>query len=422
MRPRVSTIVMLLAAVAGLAFSGWSTADFVQHLDRQVHGIHCSFIPGLDALDVSGASGCHVALMSTWSSVFRSRIWGGLPVALPGMAVFAFLLYRAVELLLNRRQHDRDASAFLVAAWLLPVLTSLFFGFIALTQLDAFCKLCVGIYLSSFTGFGAALAGLLTRDPHGAALAEADDDAEDDGLDDDLAPAGGPIPWGLHLGGFGEGVLFVAVPVLLYAGLAPDFTRFVGACGTLPKPDDPYGILVPIGAHGAGADAIEVLDPLCPSCAGMEKRLKASGLGERLDRKAVLFPLDDTCNWMVGSAIHPGACTVSEAVLCAGDQADAVLAWAFEHGEEIRAAASVDPDDAGRMVKAAFPSVGKCLGSAAVRTRLNRSLRWIVANQLPVLTPQLYVEGRKVCDDDTDLGLDWALSHLLAQGGAVEGR
>jgi hypothetical protein len=31
----------LLACALGLFFTGFSTFDFVQHLDRQVHGIHC---------------------------------------------------------------------------------------------------------------------------------------------------------------------------------------------------------------------------------------------------------------------------------------------------------------------------------------------------------------------------------------------
>ena len=34
-------------------------------------------------------------------------------------------------------------------------------------------------------------------------------------------------------------------------------------------------------------------------------------------------------------------------------------------------------------------------------------------NSIPVLTPQLYVAGVKVCDEDTDLGLDWALARML---------
>ena len=40
-----------------------------------------------------------------------------------------------------------------------------------------------------------------------------------------------------------------------------------------------------------------------------------------------------------------------------------------------------------------------------------------MSNRLPVLTPQLYVEGRKLCDEDTDLGMDFALSHMLTPGG-----
>jgi hypothetical protein len=51
-----------------------------------------------------------------------------------------------------------------------------------------------------------------------------------------------------------------------------------------------------------------------------------------------------------------------------------------------------------------------------VKTKLNRSMRWVVQNELPVITPQLYVDGVKLCDADTDLGLDWALSRLLARG------
>ena len=43
------------------------------------------------------------------------------------------------------------------------------------------------------------------------------------------------------------------------------------------------------------------------------------------------------------------------------------------------------------------------------------SLRWAVANQLQVLTPQLYVRGTKLCDEDTDIGLDYSLRRLINQ-------
>lgn len=412
MRPRLPVVIAALAALAGLFFSGWSTLDFVAHLDRQVHAIHCSFVPGLSAPDVSGSSGCHTALMSPYSSVFRGRIWGGLPVALPGMAVFAYLLYRALDAWLRDVQHDLGLARFTVVAWLLPVLTSVVFGWIALSELGELCKLCMGIYGSSALGFVASLVGLLTLPSAAKLVAEEDTDS---GEDVEAQPAAALPPFAAHASRFGEGVVFVALPVGLYFAMAPDFSDYLGTCGTLPEVADRYEVLVPLGTARGGVPAIEVLDPLCPACAGMEDRLEASGLDQSLDRRAALFPLDDTCNWMVTSALHPGACTVSEAVLCAGDGAPEVLAWAFEHGAEVRAAEAAQEGAAAQLVLASFPDLRSCVGSTAVKQRLNRSLRWIVRNELPVLTPQLFVDGVKVCDDDTDLGLDWALSRLVAR-------
>ena len=63
-------VVVLVGALVGLVFAGVSTYDFVQHLDRQVHSLHCSFIPGVS--HGTGESGCQVAMMSPYSSVFRT--------------------------------------------------------------------------------------------------------------------------------------------------------------------------------------------------------------------------------------------------------------------------------------------------------------------------------------------------------------
>jgi len=61
---------------------------------------------------------------------------------------------------------------------------------------------------------------------------------------------------------------------------------------------------------------------------------------EKLDINLALFPLDSECNWMLDSALHPGACIVSKAVLCGGSQARQVLEWAFEEQEYLTRAAS----------------------------------------------------------------------------------
>jgi hypothetical protein len=221
-----------------------------------------------------------------------------------------------------------------------------------------------------------------------------------------------------------QGVAFVFLPVMFYAIAAPDFSKFVGTCGELKKPEDPYGVMLELPG-GKGTPAIEVFDPLCPSCKALEDRLEASGLGTELDRRLVLFPLDSTCNWMVGTTIHPGACAISEAVLCAGSaKAGAVIDWAFLNQDEIRTKAGAAPDPetgeavAGDMASAQFPELADCIGSAKVKSQINKSLRWAVANQLQVLTPQLYVRGKKLCDEDTDIGMDYSLRRLINQQSA----
>ena len=106
---------------------------------------------------------------------------------------------------------------------------------------------------------------------------------------------------------------------------------------------------------------------------------------------------------------------VSEAILCAGKEAPKVVDWAFKNQEDLRNMAAEDPAKLKTEIGRAFPSLKRCVGSKGVQHKLNKSLRWAVKNRLPVLTPQLYVEGRKLCDEDTDLGMDFALSRLLEE-------
>lgn len=477
-------VLVAASCALGFSFAAVSTADFVAHLDRQVHGIHCSFLPGVEPPDLSGSSGCHVTLMSPYSSVLRDRIWGGIPISLPAMGVFAYLAFFALALLVARRTEDRRASGFLLLGTALPLATSAVMGWIAFSELGAACKLCIGIYVSSALAFAFALALFLrTRPQFPSHLAErlgpapryaarsrasaTDVDPIDLGAaqtapadatlrDDDRRALGtadtiedpargrrlatasemdrrlgrarprmgptGPIGAGTLAGAFALGVACVLLPVLAYAAGAPDFERYLGACGTLARPDDPHRVLVPLGPQSAPVDVIEVLDPLCPACRGFERRFAALPDAARVRRRALLFPLDDACNWMVDRPVHPGACAISEAILCADDDAEEVLRWAFDAQDALRAAAARDPGAPARMVVDRFPRLRGCVGSPAARDRLNRSLRWAVANALPVLTPQVYVAGTRICDADTDLGLDWTLRRLLERSGETAPR
>ncbi len=379
-----------VAAVSGLAFAGVSTADFIEHLDRQVHSIHCSFVPGAgkDLAD----NGCKTVMMSTWSSVFRSSMWGGLPIALLAVATFAFLVMKQLQVALGKHT-NRHHTLFLVVAWLLPTLMSVVFGTIALTQIGALCKLCVGIYASSAVGLVLAVVAHVQAEKTSS-----------------------PSPLGLWGAWFGEGVLYVAVMVLFYVLFAPQAPKSVDGCGTLVKRDDPAQVFIKMTA--TGTPSIAVLDPLCPACKGFDERIRNSGLDQRLALDAVLFPLDSTCNWMVKESMHPGACAVSEAMLCVLKDSSAeslkILDWAFVHQERLRTDAKESDAGVRAELEKTFPKVKGCLGSAQVKNRLNKSLRWAVANALPVLTPQLFIGDKRVCDEDTDLGLEYTVDRMLS--------
>lgn len=411
MSGRPWTVLTLVAAIGGLTFASVSTSDFAAHLDRQVHGLHCSFLPGLAPTDVSGTTGCHATLMSRYSSVMRDSVWGGVPISLPAMSVFAYLAFWAGFLLLRRRELDARATLFLLLATFLPVGASAVMGYLSLAELQAACKLCIGIYVCSGLGLVGAIGAFLAANSH-AKLA-----------DGDTVPGTGVprLSW-LQLGlAFALGVGFVFAPFIAYASTAPNFARYIGKCGDLRALADAEGILVPIGPQGRADAMVEVLDPLCPACKAFETRYLAMPIAKQISRKSLLFPLDHECNWMVDSAIHPGACAISEAVLCAKGDADEVLAWAFAEQEAIVAATRKDPTAAARMAKARFPELAECVGSPTARARLNVGLRWAVKNRLQVLTPQIYIAGRRLCDEDTDLGLDYALPRLVERGHGKSG-
>ena len=397
---KVLLLAFVLCAALGVAFSAVSTYDFVAHLDRQVHDITCSFIPGLKDAGTGNASGCFAVMMSPFSSVLRDATWGGVPIALPSLSVFAFLFFFGVVLLVKKNAVLRPAHvAFAVAAAALPSVISIIYWVISVNVIGTVCKNCVGIYVASFGAFIAAVAALFfsTKRPK--------------------PEAPEAMPWGFYGLGFFEGVLFVAVPLVVFLAMKPAYTDEMARCGELMHPDDKYNVRVALHRNPGGVQAIELVDPLCPACKAFRDRLEASGLIDRLDLEGVMFPLDKTCNWMVSESLHPGACTVSEAVLCAGDRAEEVLNWSLDNQEELRQMATADPKALTAKIKTRFPFVAECVGKPAIKTKVNRSLRWIISNSSRVMTPQLFVQGVKLCDEDSDLGLEFALNRLLTTGG-----
>src|SRR5260370_42229635 len=111
---RPALVVACLGALLGFAFAAVSTSDFMQHLDRQVHSIHCSFIPGAGA--EIGESGCRTVMLSPYSSLFRDSLWGGLPISLLAVAVFAYLLMHIGRTILSGKTFTKHESLYLFGA------------------------------------------------------------------------------------------------------------------------------------------------------------------------------------------------------------------------------------------------------------------------------------------------------------------
>jgi len=398
MTPRTLVTLVSIGSLVGFCFAATATYDFAAHLDRQVHNLHCSFIPGISSGASAASQGCQVTLMSPYSSLFRESVWGGVPIALFAMAVFAGLTALAASMLLLNAERERIALATLLLMASIPVAASLVMGSIALFKLHTACKQCIGIYLASaVVGVAALLAQRDTPDYATRKSARK------------TAPPS--RAWLLAVPLTGALLILLTTSYVL---AMPSYQRVNHDCGTLTQPSDTHNVFVHLPAPSASAHkAIEVFDPLCPACKAFEARLAASNLDQQLQRDLLLFPLDKTCNWMVDNTLHPGSCAVSAAVLCAGARAKTVMDWAFSIHEELEAAGRRDKDAPARMVHAQFPELSSCMTSAVTKARLTQSLRWAVKNRIPVLTPQLYVAGKRVCDEDTDLGLEFTLSRML---------
>lgn len=403
--------VAAIGAVIGLIYSGVSTADFTAHLDRQLHPIRCTLLPGIEEASQVDQSveGCKAAMFSPYSSFWRDRYWGGIPWSLPGMGLYVFALALGVWALLTRRGHEIAPNLGLAVAALVAAGTSLVFFYLSATRLGAFCTTCVGSYIG---------AGILLAGAAGVLYFS----REDRFITQPGARRGGTLFFWMaaHLVEIG---VAVALPVVVHVRSLPDYGPHVTRCETLKDEKPPEGVILPLRTATAPApvDTFLVMDPLCPACKSLHARLAASDYASRLSFRALLLPLDAECNWMLKDSMHPGACLLSRALLCAGDRAADLLDFIYENQEEMRSdGIGKRPDRIRERVVSRFPDVADCLDRPETKIRLNKALHHAADLALPLLTPQVYLNGRRLCDEDTDLGLTFALTRLIGpdEGGA----
>ena len=392
---RTYAIFGIAGSVLGLVFSTLSTVDYAEHLDRHLHDVHCSLIPGL----VSGAdeeNPCRAAMYSAYSALYRGTYWGGIPISLFAIGAFSFFLGFSLYLFFAGDGASRKALTFFSIAGMTPLLVSLFMFFISVTKIGSLCKTCVGIYVSSaLLAVGAFLAYRQLGDP----LVERRE-----------GKWGPPVVWVVAL------LVAALLPSLVYAGAVPDQRPYLKSCGKLEKPVEAHGALIRMKTPMSVRQATLFEDPLCPTCRAFHQRMLAEGAFDRLDVQMSLFPLDSDCNWMLTNPLHPGACTVSKAVICGADQARQVLEWAYDQQDELVAAAKSSDAQLRAMIGRRWgPQLVSCLDTPATKLKLNHQLHFAADNAIPVSTPQMYLGDQKVCDEDTDLGLRYTLRQLAPE-------
>jgi protein-disulfide isomerase len=205
-----------------------------------------------------------------------------------------------------------------------------------------------------------------------------------------------------------------------YVSALPSYAGQLASCqagpgGKLKVAKESHNALVKLATPRSVRQATMFVDPLCPTCKAFHERLVAEDVLDKLDAELVMFPLDSECNWMLDTAIHPGACVLARAVLCS-KQPRAMLDWAFANQEDLKYLAIGGKDKLkSRLAQQWGQELVACTDQKDTQVRLNRHLQFAVANQVQVSTPQMFLGDARLCDEDTDLGLRYALSQLAPE-------
>jgi uncharacterized membrane protein len=384
--------IALVASALGLIFASYSTLDYAQHLDRHLHDVHCSFIPGAAA--TSEAEACRAAMYSPYSALLKDQYWGGVPISLFALGAFCFFAAFSLYLLLSGSRASQRTYGFFALVGVTPLLVSLLMLTISLTQLGQLCKTCVGIYISSaLLALGAVTAWLAHRGQGGPVGGWA------------LVPA-----WLVALG------VTSLAPAVVYAASVPDQRPYITQCGEIKQAKIKGDSPVKLRGSRAVQPTMLFEDPLCPTCKAFHDRLVTENIIEKLDIELVLFPLDSECNWMVPDPLHPGACIVSKAVLCGEGNSRQVLEWAYNEQEYLARAGKAGEGVLRAAIKQRWgESMLRCVDDRKTDVRLNNHLHFASENNIPVSTPQMYLGKRRICDEDTDLGLRFTLAQLAPE-------
>jgi uncharacterized membrane protein/predicted DsbA family dithiol-disulfide isomerase len=157
----------------------------------------------------------------------------------------------------------------------------------------------------------------------------------------------------------------------------------------------PAGARTPVGTSGGGEPGaltvIEYSDYLCPACLHAHERnrlLFGNRTDVTLERRQ--FPLDSACNPLVTQTIHPGACQLARAAICAEAQGrfDAMDDALFQNQRD-----RLPLDELARRAGLDLGRFNQCLGSPQTARRLAEEIDVAVRSGVNA-TPSYLVGGR----------------------------
>lgn len=360
--PRQSARVALFLALAGL---GLAAAVYLTYIHVNVH------------TDPSYHSRCAVSSEVNCDSVAQSRysVFLGLPIALWGLcgylAMAALALHRPAE---ERAGLGWPGLLVLVTGAAAAAVAPL--AAISKLLIHSVCLVCVASWAVTAALFAFSVAEARRGGGIGRAIR----------ADLSLLGRRRSLLFGGALAVLGvPAVLFAAVPRYWETSVKPGSAALARGADLERIPW--------IGAEDPVLTIVEFSDYQCPFCQRAERQIRAL-VDENPDTLRVVhrqFPLDMACNPLMDRPMHPRACALALAAICAGDQGafwpmnDAIF------GAEDKD--TFDVEEAARRLGLDAVRLRECMKSAEALARLRRDIE--AGTQLGVqATPTFVIDGK----------------------------
>lgn len=279
--PRADVAAALALSLAGLAVSA-----VLARLHAQAHAGATSFCALTDTVN------CDRVALSPLS------VQIGLPVAVWGMIAYALMAGLAASGLPRRPPGSTWPSGLLLLVSTAAAAASVALAVVSKVAVGAWCPLCVMSWLISFGLVAAAWRACRGPGASGAVRADL------------AALRARPLRAGAV-------VLVLLGGVALTSAAYPRYWKR----GSAHVRKAPSQVTEPAALATAGPVVVfEYTDYECPFCARMHEETRA--LAHRPDVTLVRrhFPLDPACNPAVKRQVHPSACTLARASVCAEAQ------------------------------------------------------------------------------------------------------